>query len=241
MASSNRSQTSYFLFFLKNFLLMTTAGIAFMFLLLLLGVWQTGHRFLAGVEAFFNAPPATPQIDHPTLIMNQIRGVSELTTAVFVMEAVVPTSQDRTLGNMVIGTTKLLYIARGEVRAGINLENLTSENIQVKNKSVQIQLPSPQILASKIDVERSRVYDYDRGFLRLGPDVAPQLQTLAQQKTLEKIVTTACTEGVLEEASDRAKLAITQLLTTAGYQTVEVTTKTPSKEICQLQSLREPL
>lgn len=72
------------------------------------------------------------------------------------------------------------------------------------------------------------MYNYDRGFLSLVPDVAPQLQTLAQRQTLEKIVSTACTEGLLEEANDRAKLAITQLLTTAGYEKIEVTATPPA-------------
>ncbi|MFN9672445.1 MAG: DUF4230 domain-containing protein [Microcystis sp.] len=60
------------------------------------------------------------------------------------------------------------------------------------------------------------VYDYDRGFLGLGPDVAPQLQTLAQQETLEKILATACQKGILQEANQKAVLALTQLLLNSG-------------------------
>ena len=220
--------------FLKNLLLVTGGGITLTVLLSAIGIWQTGNRFFAGISSLFNAPPSTPQVSVPTLVINQVRGASELTTAVFTMEAVVPTSQERKLGEVAIATTKLLYIAQGEVKAGIDLSDLSIKDVEVEDNTIQIQLPPPQILDSKIDVERSRVYDYDRGFLNLGPDVAPQLQTLAQRQTLQKIINTACTKGILEEANERAELAVTKLLTTAGYQKVEVETQ-PSPQACSAQ------
>jgi hypothetical protein len=120
----------------------------------------------------------------------------------------------------------LLYIARGEIKAGVDLNELTNADIKVNNNSIEISLPPAKILDSKIDVNRSRVYDYDRGFLNLGPDVAPQLQTLAQRKTLVEIVNTACNEGILEEANIKAKQTISQLLVNTGYQ-VQVETRSP--------------
>ncbi|WP_175561151.1 DUF4230 domain-containing protein [Hydrococcus rivularis] len=42
------------------------------------------------------------------------------------------------------------------------------------------------------------------------------------------------TEGLLEEANERAKLAIAQLLTMAGYEKVEVNATTPSPETCSV-------
>ena len=165
----------------------TAGGVTLALVLIFFGIWRTSHRWLAGIDAFVNSPPATPNIEVSSLILNQIRTVNELATAVFVMEAVVPTSQDNKLGNLTLGTTKLLYIAHGEVRAGIDLSKLTPDAIAIQGQTIRVQLPPPQILDSKIDVNRSRVYDYNRGFLNLGPDVAPQLQTLAQQKTLQTI------------------------------------------------------
>jgi hypothetical protein len=201
---------------LKYITLTSQAGISLLLIVFLVGVWKIVDR----VSTIF--APAVPKIETPTLIIERIRGVSELTTAVFVMESIVPTSQAQKLGNFVIAETKLLYIANGEVKAGINLEKLTPDAVKVAGDRVTIQLPAPEILDSKIDVNRSRVYDYDRGFLGLGPDVAPQLQTLAQKETLAKIVSTACERGILQEANEKAKLALTQLFPTSGYPPVEV-------------------
>ncbi len=221
----------------KNLSLITTGSISLIILLGLIGVWRTGSHIMAGIDALFNAPPPTPQVEVSSLIVNQIRGISQLTTAVFVMDAVVPTSQKRKLGKLVLGQTKLLYIARGEVRAGIDLTTLNSQSVKVHDNTIQIQLPPPEILDHKVDVEHSKVYDYDRGFLGLGPDVAPQLQTLAQQSTLDKILSTACHQGILDEANQRAKLAVTQLLTTTGYSQVNVIPTPPDPESCSVTQM----
>jgi hypothetical protein len=137
------------------------------------------------------------------------------------------------LANYTVGTTTLLYIAYGEVRAGVDLKDLKAENVQVTNNTIQLRLPPPRILDSKIDVNRSSVYDYNRGFLGLGPDVGPQLQTLAQRETLKKIVAAACSQGVLKQANDRAELVVEKLLNTAGYKQVQVKTQPPAPGTCQ--------
>lgn len=138
------------------------------------------------------------------------------------METIVPTSADRKLGDISLATTRLLYIARGEIRAGVDLSELTDTDIRASYNQIEIDLPSAKILDSKIDVNHSRVYDYDRGFLNLGPDVAPQLQTLAQRKTLIRLVDTACNEGILNSANIKAKETVAQLLTISGYEQVKV-------------------
>jgi hypothetical protein len=221
---------------LKKFLLMTTGGIAVTILLILWEMWQTGNRLKSGIEAFLSAPQPTPVINSRNAIVRQIKETSELTTSVFVTETVVPTFQERKIGNVVLGTTKLLYIARGEVKAGINLRDLTAEAVKVRNDTIEIYLPAPTILDNKIDVDRSSVYHYDRGFLGLGPDVAPQLQTLTQRKTLEKIVASACREGILERANERAQLAITQILTASAKESIKVITTPPSSSTCKVIS-----
>ncbi len=222
--------------FFKNFLLMTTGGFFLITSLFLIGVWRTGTSFIHTVGAIFNTPASPPQVDVQSLVVNQVRGVSELTTAVFVMDAVVPASQDRKVGDFTIGTTNLLYMGQGEIRAGIDLTALNAQDVKISDNTVQIVLPPPEILDSKIDVNRSQVYHYDRGFLNLGPDVAPQLQTMAERETLNKILLSACDHGVLEDANEKAELAVTQLLTIAGYDNIEVETTQPSADVCRLNS-----
>lgn len=199
-------------------------------LLVLFGIWRTGDRALNFIGNLFTPQPIVHQVENATAIAQEIREIQELTSTVQTMETIVPTSADRKLGDFSVATTRLLYIARGEIRAGVDLSKLTASNIKVSDgNSIEIDLPPAKILDSKIDVKNSRVYDYNRGFLNLGPDVAPELQTLAQRQTLTEIVDTACKAGILTTANQRAEETITQLLvSTNGYQKVKINTTTPS-------------
>jgi hypothetical protein len=218
--------------FLYQLVWMSTGAIALIALMMGLGVWRSGQQFWLNFQALWHPAAAAPQIDVRSVTLRQIQSASELSTTVFAMEAIVPTQQNRELAGFVVGTTKLLYIAYGEVRAGVDLGQLQPQDVMVTGEMMQIRLPPPRILDAKIDVTRSQVYDYNRGLLGLGPDVAPDLQTLAEQQALKKIVATACQEGVLQKASDRAEQVVSQLLRTTGYPQVVITTQPPLPEAC---------
>ncbi|MFP4337660.1 MAG: DUF4230 domain-containing protein [Halothece sp.] len=226
--------------FLKIFVLLTMGGIGTVTLLILFSIWRTGDRAFTLVENFLTAPPAEPEVSVPSRVVSQVQGVSELTTAVFTMESIVPTQQDRKVGNLKVGTTSLLYIAQGEVRAGVDLSAISTDDVVVNEDSVTVKLPPARILDHKIDVDNSKVYDYDRGFLNLGPDVAPELQTLAQQKTLEKVVTAACDQGILDQARDRAEITVTELLkanseNNEAYNNIQVVSETSPSSTCTVK------
>ena len=216
--------------FWQKLLLWGVGGINLIIVLIIFSIWQTSDRALNFISNLFTPQPTKLKIDSATLIVDRIQNLQELTTTVQTMEKIIPTSADRKLGDIPVATTRLLYIARGEIRAGVDLSKLSKQDIKVDNnyQSIEVNLPPAQILDSKIDVNNSRVYDYDRGFLNLGPDVAPQLQTLAQRNTLTEIVNTACSKGILKAANLRAKESISQLLTSFGYNQVKVNSTTVS-------------
>ena len=212
----------------QRLLLWSVGGINLVILLILFSLWRTGDRALNFIGNLFRITPVEPIVENSIPIVERIRNIQELSTTVQTMETIVPTSASRKLGDLPLGTTKLLYIARGEIKAGVDLSELTSSDIKVTANSIEVNLPAAKILDSKIDVNHSRVYDYDRGFLNLGPDVAPQLQTLAQRKTLAQMVDTACNEDILRQANIKAKEAIVQLLSTNRTQQVNVKTTNPT-------------
>lgn len=218
--------------FLRNVGMLLTGGLLAAVAVGSFWAVKSSDRFLSAVNKFLDTTPPPPEVDVRSVVIQKVQDASELTTAVYTMQAVVPTSQDTQFGGMVVGTTKLLYIAHGEVQAGVDLSQVRQKNIQVQGDTIQVVLPPPRILNSKIDVNRSQVYDYNRGNFGLGPDVAPSLQTLAQQKALKTVVESACNDGILNKANDRARLVVTQLLSTAGYPRVVVETQTPAAGDC---------
>ena len=230
--ASNGVQTLGVVF--KGLGVLLSGGSFILGLVVLLSVWKSGDWFWKNITAWTTEPQPAPKVDVRSIVVKQVQDASELTTAIFTMEAVVPTQQDSTVGGLVIGSTKLLYIAHGEVRAGIDLSKISVADVQAVGETLTVKLPQPKLLDSKIDVGRSSVYDYNRGSLGLGPDVAPQLQSLAQKEALEKITTAACDKGILTQANDRAKLVIGQLLKVPAYKTVMVQVQAPDVVACKV-------
>ena len=230
--SSNGLQTLGVVF--KGLGVLLSGGSFVLGLVVLLSVWKSGDWFWKNITAWTTEPQPAPKVDIRSIVVKQVQDASELTTAIFTMEAVVPTQQDSTVGGLVIGSTKLLYIAHGEVRAGIDLSKISVADVQAVGETLTVKLPKPKLLDSKIDVGRSSVYDYNRGSLGLGPDVAPQLQSLAQKEALEKITTAACDKGILTQANDRAKLVIGQLLKVPAYKIVTVQVQAPDVVACKV-------
>jgi hypothetical protein len=222
---------------LKLLAIATTGGAVMLASLAGLAFVRSGGALVETVKTAFTPKPPEEKVDVRTVVVERIRSASELTTAVFTMEAVVPTQSDRKLGDYTIGKTNLLYIAYGEVQAGVDLEELAAADVVTNEAGTQITLtlPPPRVLDRKIDVARSNVYEYSRGFLNLGPDRAPELQQMAQNEALAKIEAAACEQDILGQANERAELVVTQLLESAGFE--EVIVKTTPGAIAACQSL----
>ncbi len=212
-------------------LIFIAAGILFA-CIATVGVARQGQRFFDNAANLFTiptpGPTATPKIDLGPVVLHQIQGLSELTTTRFGMQTVVTASKGRTLGPFEFNT-RLLYVAYGEVRAGVDLSLLGPADVVVEdNRAVTVTLPPPQILDSKLDVNRSYVYDFQQGIL--SPE-APELQTEAERRALEQIVAGACQSDILGEANQRAELAITKLLSAMDFEEIKVRTRMPEPAV----------
>jgi hypothetical protein len=196
------------------------------------GLWRSGEDFVNSIRAAFLPAEPVEEVDVQTVVVQQIRGASELTTAIFTMEAVVPTTSSRTVANWEVGKTTLVYIAKGEVRAGVDLSAIAPEDVRATGDVLRVTLPAPTIIDKKIDVGRSEVFDYNRGFLGLGPDRAPELQDQAQEVALQRMLLAACQQGILQQARDRAELVVGQLLQNTDFEQVIVESQPSANTAC---------
>lgn len=201
------------------------AGLAFL---------RSGSQFMEGVKMAITPKPPEDKVDVRSVVVDKVRMASELTTAVFTMEAVVPAKSDRKLGDITVGETNLLYIAYGEVSAGVDLGKIQPADVSTSTEGTvaRLVLPAPEIFNDSLDVNRSDVYDYNRGFLNMGPDRAPELQMMAQKEAMKKIRTAACDQDILKQANERAQLVVGQLLKGAGFDDVVVETSGDSVADC---------
>lgn len=171
---------------------------------------------------------ANPLQDPGSLIVAQVRDLSELTTAMFEMDAVVPVSEKGFLAE-----SKLLYIAHGNVRVGIDLSEFQASNVQVEGEKISVTLPPLKILGSNLDLEHSSVYSYSTGFLGRGPDVV-DLQAQAQREALKRVEKAASRNWLMKIAGERVQKTVEhllgQVLKDRGYKEIIVKAQLPSED-----------
>lgn len=148
-------------------------------------------------------------IDRPLLI-DSVRSVSELATSIHEVETIVPSFSERFFSVL---KSRVLYIAHGEVRIGFDLSNMTDQDIQMDDDqgTLRITMPPLQILDTKIDLEKSLVYDSNKGPLSLGPSLI-QLLEQSQRDSIEKINEAACQPWLIKNANILAAKSIENFL-----------------------------
>lgn len=152
-------------------------------------------------------------------VIIQIRELSRLETASYRIEKIIEAG---TSGNAIkefLFGDRLLLIANGEVIAGIDLSKMEEEDIVIDGKTIEVNLPAPEILVSRLDNEKTRVYDRDRGVLNISDK---DLETEARNEAEQSIRRAACEGGIMQEASDNARVQLTSLLKAFEFETVIV-------------------
>ena len=139
--------------------------------------------------------PATPVIlPDPVTIVRQVNELARLETASIEMEKVITAEQnsDAWLG---LFEDSLIFVAYGEVIAGIDLAKMDEADIQVVDPTtVMVHLPEAEIFVATLDNQRSYVADRDTGLLT---QADPQLETQVRQEGEQVILQEALEFGIL--------------------------------------------
>jgi len=132
------------------------------------------------------------------------------------MEKVITTEIGQVTLGFLFGD-KLLFVAHGDVIAGIDLEKLEPDQMWVENGVLKVRLPKAEIFVVRIDNELSYVYNRDTGILRRG-DI--NLESLARKAAEDEIEKAAVKDGILDTAQKNAESYLYRLLTQLGYPEV---------------------
>lgn len=181
----------------------------------LFGVGLTTWFFLHGS----NQPMS---IRSTASVIKEIKSLGRLETTSFTIEQVVDagSTQSNPLQQFLFGD-KLLMIAHGEVIAGFDLTTLTNDDIKITGTTAQIHLPPAQILVSKLDNSKTRVYDRQTGVLTKG---SPDLESQARSAAEQSIRAAACEARILEKAEENVQSQLATSLHLIGVNSVSYTT-----------------
>ena len=161
------------------------------------------------------------KIDNTANVVEKIKEISEFTTACYYEEAVLKDSKVEKheggfLGLVDTETSKeIVIIAKGKVRAGFDLSKVTEDKINIKNDTIGITLPEPEIFDVIINPSDYEMY-IEEG--KWSHEEVTALQTNYRAQLLAK----ANDAGILNKAKEAGKKRFESLFQTFGFSVVEL-------------------
>jgi hypothetical protein len=169
--------------------------------------------------------PTATVIPDPVTIIHEVRSLARLETIYYSMEKVITAETNQGTWGWLYGD-KLLFVAHGDVIAGIDLAKLEPEDLEIKNGVLYVRLPEAEIFIATLDNEKSYVYDRDTGLLAQNEK---DLETEARKAAEEEILKAALEDGILEQAQINAENYLIRLLRDLGYPDVIFMDPKPSE------------
>jgi hypothetical protein len=166
------------------------------------------------ISQFLNPTPVV--LPNPVTILSEVRSLARLETIQYTVEKVITAEVGQGSFGFLFGD-RLLFVAHGEVIAGVDLEKLEPQHLEVRDGVLYVQLPEAEVFVASLDNERSYVYDRTRGALTRGDT---NLETAARRVAEQEIASTALEGGVLDIAQDNAESFLYRLFTNVGYNEV---------------------
>jgi hypothetical protein len=186
-------------------------------------VLELREQISTQVATILNPTPTI--IPDPVTIVHELRPLARLETMQYSVEKVITAETGQGPFGFLFGD-RLLLVAHGTVIAGVDLDKLGRDDIQVEpDGSVTIALPIAEVFITALDNENSYVYDREIGLLSKG-DV--QLESAARLAAEQEMLAAAVEDGILEQAQTNAENYLYRLLRALGFADVTFTVQEAS-------------
>jgi Protein of unknown function (DUF4230) len=156
-------------------------------------------------------------VDQPTVV-HQIQQLQRLETVSYTMDKIISGEHGNAYLPKFLAGDRLLLVVHGEVVAGINLAGLQPGDVQIQGQKVSIHLPPAEVLSTRIDNARTRVYSRDTGLFS-SPD--PNLESEVREEAERELQRAALQDGILKIAGDNARSTISGMLKGFGFREVD--------------------
>ena len=148
-------------------------------------------------------------------VVTEIQSLAQLVTVKFVLEKVVRLDDVKWYGQ-----NRLLMLAHGVAKAGVDLQKVHTEDVSIKDAHLHVTLPKPQLFDVYLDEQKTEVIERSTGVLR---SFDQEMEQDARRQAVDEIRRSARAAGILQEAEDRARAQLTLLARSSGFSGVEVT------------------
>lgn len=152
-------------------------------------------------------------------VIHELKELDRIESAQFTVEKIIDSKTSGGKLKQILFGDEILLIAHGQVIAGIDLSKVQQKDIVVDGRSLSITLPEPEILVTKLDNEKTKVYDRNKGLLTKGDD---QLESQARLEAEKAITQAACEAGILDAAIDSTIQSLSNYFSALGFVPVEI-------------------
>ncbi|QEY26564.1 DUF4230 domain-containing protein [Neisseria zalophi] len=135
-------------------------------------------------------------------VLTQIQNINRLESTAFYIDTIIKTEKKGNWYALWQDSQTGLFIAQGRVLAGLDLNKLTAENVNVVGNKVIISLPPVEILS--VNLDNIDVYDIKTGSLGLHPIDKGVFQTV-QEQAKKQVLASACKADILSHAQIQAQ------------------------------------
>jgi len=175
------------------------------------------------VQALFNPTP-TIYPDSVTVVRS-VQSLARLESVQYTIEKVIRAETGQGVFGPLLGD-RLLFVAHGEVIAGVDLSKMGPSDVLVSNDGrVTVIVPAAEIFVTRLDNEKSYVYERATGLFTKG-DI--NLETQARQVAEDEIRNGALEDGILSTAQTNANNVLERLLRSLGFTDVVIVVATPT-------------
>ena len=182
-----------------------------------IAVWLTTGIGLLRLMGVVKDGRVLISVDQPTVV-RQIQKLQRLETVSYTMDKIISGGHDNPLLPKFLVSDRLLLMVHGEVIAGVDLGKLQPSDVAVINRKISVHLPKAEILVTRLDNERTRVYSRDTGLFS-SPD--PNLETQVRQEAERQLQQAALQDGILKSADENARNSVQSILRGLGFDQIE--------------------
>src|SRR5881394_30589 len=164
------------------------------------------------IALLYFRPPAIGaplKIQNTATIVKQVQTLAQLVTVKYVLEKVVILDDIKWYGE-----NRVLLLAHGIVKAGVDLQEIKPEDVRVEDKRIVLTLPRARITDVYLDDQKTRVVDRSTGLLRT---FDKDLEQNARRQAVDDLRIAARSNRIYEDAEERARLQVANLFHHLGY------------------------
>jgi hypothetical protein len=186
--------------------------------LLVIGIFLLGLYFGIKLPRLLAPKGAARAYDTP-LLLQQIQTLSDLVTVKYTLEKVeVWTDPPPAVLSLFAGESRILLLAQGTVKAGIDFSKIKSDDISIHERTITIKLPPAQITDCYLNDNETKVIERTTGFLRsFDKDLEQRIRTTV----LDDMRRDALRGNIRKEAEERARQQLAAFFKAVGFEKVE--------------------